>query len=122
MAKRPPCCFESVKGFDSAPGWRRTGWAKLTVEFRIRDRSSLEFGTFSVAISQNGQEIGQNLFKAFLDRLTVGLAFDLPVIRRLVGKIHARNIAKQSDTCSLMQLFSVHVRIFALCWPVGKST
>jgi hypothetical protein len=55
MAKRPPCCFESAKGFDSAPGWRRTGWAKFTVEFRIRDRSSLEFGTFSVAISQNGQ-------------------------------------------------------------------
>ena len=55
MAERPPCCFESVKGFDSAPGWRRTGWAKFTVEFRIRDRSSLEFGTFSVAISQNGQ-------------------------------------------------------------------
>ena len=90
---------------------RRTGWAKLTVEFRIRDRSSLEFGAFSVAISQNGQEIDQNLFKAFLDSLTVGLAFDLRVIRRLVGKIHARNIAKQADTCSVIQLFSVHVRI-----------
>ena len=72
------------------------------VGFRFRDRGLLEFGTFSVAISQYGQKISQNLFKALLDCLTVGLAFDLRVMRRLVGKIHARNIAKQADTGSLI--------------------
>ena len=45
-------------------------------------------------------KVHQDFFEAFLDCLTAGLAFDLRVVRRFVGEIHARNISKQATTGS----------------------